>query len=101
MNITKLVEKAGVLECISYLSKSKEATKTELIHEVSACRQSVCDAIEQLVQAGFVSVRNERGFPWRMFHVLTPIGLELAHTPVDSLHIMERKWRQESGSQID
>ncbi len=89
MSITKLVEKAGVLECISYLSRNREATKTDLIRMSSACRQSVCRAIDSLVQAGLVSVQEESEFPWRKIHSLTSEGLEMARTPLGSLYVIE------------
>jgi len=85
MSITKLIKKAGVLDCISYLSKNAEATKTELIQNSSACRQSVCDAVSDLVAAGYVEVRKEGAFPGRKIHRLTQSGLKLAHTPLCSL----------------
>ncbi len=87
MNITKLIEKAGVLECVSHLSRNGEATKTELIRMSSACQQSVCDAVSELVRAGYVEVREEKGFPGRKFHSLTQSGLELARTPLSFLDL--------------
>lgn len=85
MNIPRLIKKAGVLDCISYLSKNAEATKTELIQNSSACRQSVCDAVSELVAAGYVEVKEEGAFPGRKLHRLTQNGLKLAHTPLCSL----------------
>lgn len=101
MNITNLVERAGVLECISYLSRNREATKTELIRMSSASQQSVCRALDNLVQAGLVSVQEESEFPWRKIHSLTSEGLELARTPLESLYLFEQGRGQRRGDEID
>lgn len=100
-NITRLVEKAGVLECISYLSRNGKATKTELIRMSSASQQSVCNALDKLVQAGLVRVQGESEFPWRKIHSLTSEGLELARTSLDSLHHFEQQRGLKEGNDID
>ena len=85
------LEQTAALRTLTFLHKTRKATRTQLIKAVNASTSSLYNALSKLKKLGLIQEKKEKTFPFTVEITLTQKGERVAGQLVTIEKVLEAK----------